>query len=130
MGLVADPTAETRTSFGQPCVSSSAAPEGFPLGGAGFALWSAMGGGGGGGRCDAAESSFWGAFKRDAHVCTAANAPARDLYRLCDAACDAASAPLETYTTCGVPRATGWAAVVVAHGVAVLLLAAVPLTPP
>jgi len=54
-----DPTAETRTSFGQPCVK---------------------------GKCSGTESSFWGAYTRRAAVCPASNTPA-DGYRLCGGDC-------------------------------------------
>jgi hypothetical protein len=111
VALFADPTAETRTSFGQACVASSAT------------FW------GGASRCGELETSFWGAFERTAHTCTASNRPARDLYRICDPACDASRTPLETFTSCGVPRADGWTALVLAHSVAVIALAAMPFTP-
>ena len=108
IACLGDPTAERRTSFSQPCIRNS--------------------GRGAGSGCPQMESCFWGGFSRKAYVCTNDNAPAHDLYRVCDGRCDAARTPLETYTTCGV-AADGfeWPLLVLLHAMTVLGLAFLPL---
>jgi hypothetical protein len=99
LALSCDPTSETRTSFSQPC-----AP-----------------------KCHERESSFWGAFERGKYTGMACNAPAHDLYRVCDARC--AKGAHETYTSCGVQLPDHWSLTILVHAVACLLLASAPFAP-
>ena len=111
LAALGDPTAERRTSFSQPCIRS----RGHKVGTG----------------CPQTESCFWGGFARRAHVCTADSIPAHDLYRVCDARCDAAKEPLETYTTCGVAvEGFEWYLLVLAHAAAVMGLAYLPFVAP
>ena len=108
IAALGDPTAERRTSFGQPCIRNS--------------------GGKAGTGCPQLESCFWGGFARRAYVCTKDNVLSHDLYQICDGRCDAARNPLETYTTCGVAvEGYEWHALALMHAVAVMALAWLPL---
>lgn len=101
-----DPTSETRTSYGQPCVKA-------------------------GGACVVKESCFWGAFSRKKFVCTGKPEP-HDLFRVCDPACGKAAATdeLSWYTSCGVAAEEGWHLAVFGHALVVVALSLVPLRRP